>query len=292
MQHDGGPQGQADLEGGESPGVEDRCGDHHPGPGVQRDAADDGHQRAEAFRRATTGALGRTGGAGCEHDDPAVLLRRAQVARQRAGHQLLAGAFVEPGQLGGESEDPLGELVVVHQQPQLLLLGDGAELGRGEPGVDQHRVDAEQGGGDDRLDQPVVVAAEHADPVAGLHAVPGPHRPGHPFGPVEQVVVGQFDAVLVDDRRPAGIPGGRLAQFASQAPPPGTQGVELRGDSDRVAGGEQSATGQGGDGERQVHAADLLGVVRGRGSGLPVHQGFFLDHALGAAEGPVGVGAG
>jgi hypothetical protein len=92
-----------------------------------------------------------------------------------------------------------------------LLLGDGAELGRGEPGVDQHRVDAEQGGGDDRLDQPVVVAAEHADPVAGLYAEPGPHRAGHPFGPVEQVVVGQLDAVLVDDGGTARVPGGCLA---------------------------------------------------------------------------------
>jgi hypothetical protein len=211
VQHDGGPQREAHLERGESPGVEDRGGDQHPVLRVQGDAVDDGHERPETAGCGPAGALGSAGGARGQHDDASVALRRVQLAGQRPGHQLLAGALVEAGQLGGEAEDPVGELVVVHQQPQPLFLGDGRQLGGGEARVDEHRVDAEEGRRDDRLDQSVVVAAEDADPVARLYADPGSHRPGHPLGPVEERLVGQLDAVLVDDRRSSGVAGGRLA---------------------------------------------------------------------------------
>ena len=82
--------------------------------------------------RRPAGALGRAGGAGGEHDGPAVALGRVQ--RRPASAAATSSsrrAFVEPGQLGGEAEDPLGELVVVHEEPQPLLLGDGAQLGGG-----------------------------------------------------------------------------------------------------------------------------------------------------------------
>lgn len=130
----------------------------------------------------------------------------------------------------------------------------------GEATVDQHRVGAEHGGGDDRLDQPVVVAAEHPDPVAGLHAEPGPHRPGQPLGPGEQLLVGQFGTLLVDDGDPARVAGGGLAQLAGEAPTPLAQRLELGGDPDRPARGEQPPPGQRGHDERQVHVAASFGV--------------------------------
>lgn len=117
VQHDRGAQREGELEGGVPPGVEERRGDQHGVPGVQRDAVDDGHQRAEAVGSGPTGALGRAGGAGGEHDRPAVALGRLQVAAERAGDQLFEAALVHPVHLGGEAEDPVGELVVVDQHP-------------------------------------------------------------------------------------------------------------------------------------------------------------------------------
>ncbi len=206
---------------------------------MQRDAVDDGHQRAEAVRGGAAGALGRAGGAGGQHYGAAVPLGRLELfAGDRGGDQLLVPPLVDPVHLGGEAEDALGELAVVDQDAQALFLGHGAQLSRGQAGVDQDGVRAEQHRGDYRLDQAVVVAAEHADPVAGLDAEVGPEGAGQPLGALQQFLVRHGGAALVDHRDAAGVAGGGLAQLPGEAPAPPAQRVELRDDPDRAARGE------------------------------------------------------
>ena len=66
--------------------------------------------------------------------------------------------------------EQLGELGVVDDRARLLALDHLGQLRAGERGVEQHRVGAELGQRDQRLDEAAVVAAHHADAVALEHA--------------------------------------------------------------------------------------------------------------------------
>ena len=80
--HDRAAQRQAQLQGGQPPGVEQRRGHEHPLAGIQRDAGHDRGERSEPCRVAPAGTLRRAGRAGREHDHRPGAGRGLQLGRR------------------------------------------------------------------------------------------------------------------------------------------------------------------------------------------------------------------
>ncbi len=75
----------------------------------------------------------------------------------------------DSGDAGGNARHDVGELVVVAEDPQLLLFRYRGQLRRAESGVDEDRVRADRRRRDHQLDHAAVVAAQDPDPVTGPH---------------------------------------------------------------------------------------------------------------------------
>ena len=254
LQDDRGPQGHRELHGRVAPGVEDRGGDEDPVVGAQRDPVDDRDQRTEATRGLARGSLRRTRRPRGEDDRPTTALGHRQVLRPRHGldsaGQLALGD--ERDGVGQVARD-LGELVVVDERLDLLLLGDLGELRAGEAGVAEDEVDADRRRGAHDLDGLDVVAGEEADPVAGREA----HLTeddGDLLGVGEQLGVGRGAAGLVDDGDRLRRTVGGLADLAREAEAPLLQGGQLLDLVARRPGGEHAPLGHGLDDGQVVHS--------------------------------------
>ena len=169
-QHDRRAEQHREREVREAPGVEQRGGD------VGRPAAAQRHPRQQRDRGVDAGlvarrALGRAGRARGEDDDPARASRghgRVGV-RSAALDQLLEGRDVASGRRRSRrrpagrrrrtSGEQLGELVVVDEHGGPLAVEDLDELGACERGVEVEQVGAELGRGDAGVDEAAVVAA-------------------------------------------------------------------------------------------------------------------------------------
>ena len=114
----------------------------------------------------------------------------------------------------------LGELRVVDDRARLLALDHLGQLRAGERGVEQHRVGAELGERDQRLDDPAVVAAHHGHAVALQHALVR-ERVGEPVRALVDLGEGER-AALVDHRLGVRVQRGgrRVAAGGRGAPAP------------------------------------------------------------------------
>jgi hypothetical protein len=74
--------------------------------------------------------------------------------------------------LGTASRDDRRELVVVEHDVDRLTVDHVGQLGRGEPGVEEHQVGTELGAGGEPEHEPPVVAGEDPDDRPGTHTAP------------------------------------------------------------------------------------------------------------------------
>jgi hypothetical protein len=158
-------------------------------------------------RQVMPGTLRRSGGAGRHHDDSAGPLGYERFGLGVVDQRLKRfRAAVGPGDQAFAGEvrvvGGLGELLVMDEQFDPLVLGDLAELCRGEVGVEQDDVIAEAGRRENRLHETSMVAAQDPD-----SSVPEPalERGGQRRGAMLQCRIGQHP-VLVDQRRTVGKP--------------------------------------------------------------------------------------
>jgi hypothetical protein len=146
-------------------------------PRAQRDLLDQPGDRVQRLGLLAVGALRRAGRAAREDHDPPLRRRHDDVVRVAALDQRLEqlGArgrrgAVRPGDEApaprGRAGDEVLELLVVDDRLGLLALADLGQLRPGEGGVEKHRVRAERGQRDHRLDEAAVVAAQQRDVVA------------------------------------------------------------------------------------------------------------------------------
>ena len=172
---------------------------------AQRDRGEERDRRADA-RRAARGALRRAGRARGEDRLAALALGRHRRRRVAPLDQLLERrvgglvALVRPRHEAAAAvqrvRQQLGELRVVDDRARLLALDHLGQLRAGEGGVEQHRVGAELGQRDQRLDHPAVVAAHHRDALALQQPLVG-ERVGEPVRALVDLGEGER-AALVD----------------------------------------------------------------------------------------------
>ena len=144
--------------------------DQHLLAAAQRDRGEDRDGGADA-RRAARGALRRAGRARGEDRLAALASGGTGVAgspspissldRRVADLVVLVRPRHEALAAVQRVRQQLGELRVVDDRARLLALDHLGQLRAGERGVEQHRVGAELGQRDQRLDEPAVVAAHH-----------------------------------------------------------------------------------------------------------------------------------
>ena len=95
--------------------------------------------------RASAGALGRAGGAGGQHDRAAVALRRAQLAGRRVGGSARPAASSSmPLDRAGRPATRSANSSSCISARSRCSSATAASWAGGQPGVDQHRVGAEQ----------------------------------------------------------------------------------------------------------------------------------------------------
>ncbi len=189
-QHEGRAERQAEGEVEETPGVEQRSGDHRLALGAQRDLREQDRERRQRVRRVALGALRRPGRAGREDHEPARLVGWIERRLGVVGDRILGDlpiplvALVDPGDDPGQLRvlalgalEQVLELGVVDDRLRALALEHVEELRPGEVGVEQQDRGAELRGGEDRIGEAAVVAAHDRDRVVA--GDPGPdQRPG------------------------------------------------------------------------------------------------------------------
>ena len=273
----------------QAPGVKQRRADQRSPAGAQRDLREQRRGRVERLGLLAVGPLRRPGRAAREEDDAAPRPRRDEFAGVAAVDELLEGRAVRgetrrPGLgLGPRNEaqaavrggaDALGELRVADDRAGVLAGADRRDLRAGEGGVEQQRVRAQLGGRDERLDEAAVVATEDRDHVVLADPRLSPRMRECVRAPVH-LGEGQL-AMVVDDRRRAGVANGRHGVAARHRRTPFAQRPDDAREAVRARGGQHAALGE---------PARREGLGRQR---VEQHRGWKATAAAGPAAAPRG----
>ena len=191
------------------------------------------------------------------------LLRRALLDQLLDGRVLAhVVAVVVPGDHAREVDarlvDQRGELGVEDDRGRLLAVADLAELRRGEGGVEVEDVGAELRQRHRDVDEVAVVAAQHRDAVALVHAQLA-QPVGQPGGALVDLLPGQL-ADLVDQRHLARRARGEGLDAAREAHAAGDERLRHAGQRQRAVGADHAGRGHHLDHARlaQGFLADLL----------------------------------